>query len=167
MIKRVEAHESINNSTVMKNSEVSNKHKNKDGKLKNILSIWHFKCKRFRNWRLLKHNNRLCAHGGIKQWRVNYRENPPVVNRISVISLLDIECIHEFPIRSIDFVLDFNQYDLDVDVLVEIYLVMGVDENIREWVLQLNKSLYGINQTNKKCFDLLKNWSRNEGSPSI
>ena len=27
----------------MKKSEVKNKHKNKDGNLKNILSIWHFK----------------------------------------------------------------------------------------------------------------------------
>ena len=38
--------------------------------------------------------------------------------------------LHEFPIRSIDFVLDFTQNDLDVDVFIEIPLGMGVDGSI-------------------------------------
>ena len=37
MIKEVESHEAINHWTLMKNSKVNNKHKNKDGKLKTIL----------------------------------------------------------------------------------------------------------------------------------
>ena len=47
MIKKVGAHEDRSNCTLMKNSEVKNKHNNKVGKLKNILSIWYFKQKRF------------------------------------------------------------------------------------------------------------------------
>ena len=43
MIKEVETHESINHRKLMKKSEVKNKHKNKDNKLKTILSFWYFK----------------------------------------------------------------------------------------------------------------------------
>ena len=46
-IKEVEAHETIIHWTIMKNSGVKNKHKNKHGKLNNILYIWYFKCKRY------------------------------------------------------------------------------------------------------------------------
>ena len=45
-IKEVEAHESRSHWTLMKEREVNNKYKNKDGKLKTILSIWYFKRKR-------------------------------------------------------------------------------------------------------------------------
>ena len=68
MIKDAELHESRNHWTLMKKSEVKNKHKNKDGKLKTILSIWYFKRNRFPNGRLMKHKARICAHGGIQQW---------------------------------------------------------------------------------------------------
>ena len=36
MIKEVEAHEYRSNQELIKNSEVNNKHKNRDGKIKNI-----------------------------------------------------------------------------------------------------------------------------------
>ena len=41
--------------------------------------------------------------------------------------ILAITSIHEFPSRKIDFILAFNQFDLDVDVLMELHLVLGVD----------------------------------------
>ena len=44
-------------------------------------------------------------------------------------SLLAIASIREFPIRSIDSVLAFPQYDLDVGVFMEITLGMWVDGN--------------------------------------
>ena len=47
MTKEVEAHESISHWTLTKSSGVKIKHKNNDGKLKNILFIWSFKHKRF------------------------------------------------------------------------------------------------------------------------
>ena len=45
IIKEVEAYEDRNQWTLTTNSEVKNKHKNKDEKLKTILSIWYFKHK--------------------------------------------------------------------------------------------------------------------------
>ena len=80
----------------MENGEVNNKHKDKYGKLKDILSIWSIKRNRFPYGRLIKHKYILCSHVGIRQWGVDYWETYyPGVNYISVKSLLDIEIIHE------------------------------------------------------------------------
>ena len=67
MIKEFEAHEARIHWTLIKNSEVNNKHKNKYGKLKNILSIWSFKRKRFPDGGLMKHKPRLFTHDLIQQ----------------------------------------------------------------------------------------------------
>ena len=40
---------------------------------------------------------------------------------------------------------------------MEILLEMGVSGNRGEWVIQLNKSLYGIKQSSANCFDIIKN----------
>ena len=59
----------------------------------------------------------------MKQWGVRYWENyASVENWISARSILDIASIHELPIISIEFVRDFNQDDLDVDVFMDIPL---------------------------------------------
>ena len=71
MIKEAEAHKTRSHFTPMKNSEVNNKHKNKYGKLKTILSICYFNSKRFPYGRLMKHKPRLFSYGGIQQWEVN------------------------------------------------------------------------------------------------
>ena len=116
----------------MKNGEVNNKQKNKYGKLKTILSIWHFKRKRLLDGILTKQRFRICAHGGMHQWGVNYWETyTPLVNWIIVRSLLAIASIHELTSRSIDFVIYFNQDDLDGDVFMDLPLVMGVYKNRR------------------------------------
>ena len=47
MIQEVEEHEAISHWTLMNNSEVKNKQKDKDEKLKTIFSIWSFKRKIF------------------------------------------------------------------------------------------------------------------------
>ena len=62
-----------------------------------------------------------------------------MANRISVRLLLAIASIHEFPSISIEFVLAFNQADLDVDVFMYLPLGMGVDGKRVKWVLKLNK----------------------------
>ena len=52
--------------------------------VKTILAIWSFKRKRFPDGRLNKHKARLCAHGGMQTWGVNYWETyAPTVNWIS------------------------------------------------------------------------------------
>ena len=81
LTKEVEAHEHRNHWTLIIKSEVNNNHKNKDGQLNTILSIWYFKRKIFSYRRLMKHKSRLFLHGGMKQWGVKYWETySPVVN---------------------------------------------------------------------------------------
>ena len=53
--------------------------------VKTIQAIWSFKRKRFPDGTLNKHKSRLCAHGGMQQWGINYWETyAPVVNWTSV-----------------------------------------------------------------------------------
>ena len=64
--------------------------------------------------------------------------------------------MHEFPRRPIVFEPPFPQTDPYVDVFMEITSGMGVYINIGEWVLNLNKSLYGIKKASANWFDLIK-----------
>ena len=85
-IKEVEAHEAESHWTPMKNIEVNNMHKNIDGKLKTVLCLWYFKRKRFPDGILTKQKTRICAHGGMQQWGVNYCKNyAPVANLVNMI----------------------------------------------------------------------------------
>ena len=55
----------------------------------------------------------------MRQWAVQYWETyGPVVNWISVKSILAIASIHALPRRLIDFVLAFTQSGLDMYVLM-------------------------------------------------
>ena len=69
-----------------------------------------------------------------------------MVNWISVRSLLAIAITHKLPSRSIDFVLDFTESELDVDVFMKLPLGMGVYGNRVEWVRKFKKPIYGIKQ---------------------
>ena len=53
-----------------------------------------------------------------------------MISGISVRSLLDIASIHKFTSRLIDFVLDFPEAELDVEVFMDLPLGMGVAVNI-------------------------------------
>ena len=57
-------------------------------------------------------------------------------------SLLAIESIHELASISTDFVLASPQADLDLDVLMDRPLGMGVDGNRGKWVLKLKITLW-------------------------
>ena len=57
----------------MNKSKVNNNQKYIYGRLKNILSICSLKGKKFPYGIPMKHKYRLCAHGVIQQWGVNYR----------------------------------------------------------------------------------------------
>ena len=53
---------------------------------KTIMSIWSFKRKRLPFGMILKYKARLCAHGGMQQWGVNYWETMLL---LSIGSVLD------------------------------------------------------------------------------
>ena len=87
---------------------------------------------------------------------VNYWEkHTTVVNGISIYKLMDVYYLHEIHSISIDFVLIFTQYKLDVDVFMEIPMVMDIDGAHRVYYLtKLEVSLYGLKQASI-------NWYRN------
>ena len=68
MIKEADDHESRDHWDVAPRWE-------KPLDVKAILAIWDFKRQRFPDGRINKHKARLCAHGGMQQYGVNYWEN--------------------------------------------------------------------------------------------
>ena len=77
--------------------------------------------------------------------------------------MLAILSIYQFPRISIDLALAFPQVELDVDVFMELPLGMWVDVNRGEWVLKLNKSLYGLKKASANWFDLIKTGLKRRG----
>ena len=95
----------------------------------------------------------------MQTWGMNYWETyAPVVNWASVRLLLIIAKIHNLPSKGIDFVLAFPQAELEVPVYMELPAGFGPehDERRRNYVLQLNKSLYGLKQGSYNWFEKLK-----------
>ena len=76
--------------------------------IKPILAIWSFKRKRFPSGVINKYKARLCAHGGMQQWGINYWETyAPVVNWISVRFVLIVAQLTGLETKALDFVLAF------------------------------------------------------------
>ena len=153
MLKETQDHESRGHWEVVKRSALPIG-------VKTIQSIWSFKRKRFPDGTLNKYKARLCAHGGMQQWGINYWETyAPVVNWISVRFLLILGEIAGLESRAIDFVLAFPQADLDVPVYMELPLGMEVSGNNgerKQHLLLLRKSLYGLKQASANWHDMLK-----------
>ena len=96
--------------------------------MKTIMGNWSFKRKRLPDGTLNKHKARLCAHGGMQQWGVNYWETyAPVVNWISVRFLLIVAKLTGLETKALDFVLAFPQADLDTPVLMELPVGVSYD----------------------------------------
>ena len=149
MRKEVADHESRNHWTVLPRSEIP-------AGTKTILSIWSFKRKRYPDGRVLKHKARLCAHGGMQTWGENYWETyAPVVNWLSVRTLMALSIIHDLETRSIDFILAFPQAELDVDIYMELPYGFDIDGSKR-FILKLNKNLYGLKNASHNFWMLLK-----------
>ena len=149
MTKEVDDHEIGEHWTLMLRSDMP-------PGTKTILAIWSFKRKRYPDGRVYKHKARLCAHGGMQTWGVNYWETySPVVNWLSVRTLMALSIIHDLETRSIDFVLAFPQAELEVPVYME--LPSGFSsENSQRCVLRLNKNLYGLKNASLNFFNMLK-----------
>jgi hypothetical protein len=149
MRKEVQDHESRNHWTVLPRSAIPSG-------TKTILSIWSFKRKRYPDGRVLKHKARLCTHGGMQTWGENYWETyAPVVNWLSVRTLMALSIIHDLETRSIDFILAFPQAELDVDIYMELPYGFDIDGSKR-YILKLNKNLYGLKNASHNFWMLLK-----------
>jgi len=124
--------------------------------------IWSFKRKRRPDGSLLKHKARLCAHGGMQTWGDNYWETySPVVNMMSVRLRLLIAKIHKLDSKAIDFVLAFPQAELDVDIWMYLPIGFQVDchteaDSDRQYLLKLDRSLYGLKQGSYNWYQKLK-----------
>ncbi|KAL7466170.1 hypothetical protein ACHAXS_006459 [Conticribra weissflogii] len=121
MLKESSEHENRKHWEVIPRSEIP-------PGVKAIQAIWSFKRKRFPDGSLNKHKARLCAHGGMQQWGVNYWETyAPVVNWISMRFLLVLSEMLQLDTRAIDFVLAFPQADLDTPVYMCLPTGMVID----------------------------------------
>ncbi len=137
------------------------------GDHKTILSIWSFKRKRYPSGLINKWKARLCAHGGMQQWGVNYWETyAPVVNWISVRTLLAIAVMNDLPTTAIDFVLAFPQATLSPEekIFMEIPYGMTLPHGDRKgYVLRLKKNLYGLKQAGLNWFEYIKSGLEERG----
>ena len=121
-----------------------------------ILSVWAFKRKRYPDGRILKLKARLNAHGGMQTWGVDYWETyAPVVNWLSIRTLLTLSVIHDLETKSIDFVEAFPQADLDVPVWMELPWGFDIDGS-KNYVLKLNKNLYGLCNASRNFWEFLR-----------
>ena len=158
MKKEVEDHEKREHWEIVPRSTMTS------GK-KTIMMVWSFKRKRYPDGRINKHKARLCAHGGMQQWGIDYWETyAPVVNWLSIRTLLAISLIHGLESRSIDFVLAFPQAPLEEEVFTELPYGFGVDEAYkRQHVIKLKKNLYGLKQAGFNWFEHLSKGLKNRG----
>ena len=126
------------------------------GNAKVIQAIWSFKRKRRPDGTLIKHKARLCAHGGMQTHGINFWDTyAPVVNWMSIRTLLILSTIHKHHTRSIDFTLAFPQAETDVTIYMEIPLGCSVPEG-GDYVCLLLKNLYGLKQAAKTWFEYLR-----------
>ena len=134
--------------------------------MKTIMEIWSFKRRRHPDGTLNKHKARLCAHGGMQQWGVNYWETyAPVVNWTSVQFMLIIGQLSGLKTKALDFVLAFPQADLDTPVYMEIPIGVSVDgiHQNKKYVMRLLKSLYGLKQASSNWYSCLKQGLKDRG----
>jgi hypothetical protein len=158
MQKEIEDHQNRNHWSLTKRTSLPKT-------AKTILAIWSFRRKTAPDGRIVKHKARICCHGGMQQWGVNYWETyAPVVNWFSIRTLLALSIIHKLESRSIDFTLAFPQADLDIDVFMELPIGFEVPGGkSKEYVLKLNKNLYGLKQAAFNWFEHLKNGLQRRG----
>ena len=149
MQEEIAAHVKRNHWTVIPKSEIP-------PKTKSIMAIWAFKKKRNPFGKVQKYKARLCARGGHQIWGKNYWETfAPVVNWLSVRTMLEISIIHKLQTRSIDFTLAFPQADLLEEIFMLLPAGIEVQDKSQIYVLRLNKSLYGLKQSARNWFQCL------------
>ena len=123
-----------------------------------ITSIWDFKRKLSPDGVILKYKYLICDDGRHQQWGINYWETyAPVVNWITIWTMLILSLINLLHSRVIDFTLAFPQAELNVDIymlLPEGYNM--VSNNTSGKVLKIHLNLYGLKQDALTWFQTLK-----------
>eukprot|EP00957_Ditylum_brightwellii_P010042 757764-Ditylum_brightwellii.AAC.1 len=89
---------------------------------------------------LMKHKAQLCTYGGMQKWGVDFWETySPILNWITVMTLLAIAAINDLPTSLIDFVLAFPQAELDVVVFMKLLIGIDVQQgHAKDYILHLN-----------------------------
>ena len=100
---------------------------------------------------------RLCINGSSQIKGVNYWDTySPVVSWETIQSLLTLSILNGWNTRQIDFVLAFPQAKPECDMYMEIPRGCNVEGSKRDYVLKLNKNLYGSKQASRLWFEHLR-----------
>ena len=120
MRKEIGVHEIYKHWTLFRRRELNGK--------RTIVSIWSFNRNRAPDGRPIKNEAFLCAHKGILKLGANYWDTySPVVNWMSVRSMLTLIILRELHIKLVDFVLAYNQYDVKTKIFMELPIGFGVE----------------------------------------
>ena len=130
--------------------------------IKTINALWAFKIKLFPSGEINKYKSHLCVRGDQqKEDHIEVDYYSPVVSCTAVRLLFCLKLIYRWEGRQIDYVNTFCQAPLDDPIYMNIPRGMKIKENgqiqdNRDYVLKLNKSLYGLCQSSKTWFEHLK-----------
>ena len=119
--------------------------------------VWSMKRKRrVGTGEVYKWKARLCIDGSSQQKGVNYWDTySPVVSWETFRSLLTLAILNNWETRQIDFVLAFPQAKVECPMFMEVPQGCNVDGSRKDYVLSLEKNLYGARQASKVWFNFL------------
>lgn len=124
---------------------------------------WALRVKRTPDGEVLKYKARFCVRGDKQVYGEDYFESyAPVVQWSTVRLMLIMSIVHGMSTRQVDYQNAFAQATLKEDVYIEVPQGYG-DEEGRDIVLKLNKSLYGLTQAPACFFSLLKSTLEQRG----
>lgn len=150
MISELEAHSQREHWTILPASAVPEGHKI-------MRAVWSMKRKRkVATGEVYKWKARLCVDGSSQEHGVNYWETyAPTVQWETLRTLLTLALANNWTTRQLDFVLAFPQADVECPMYMEVPRGCNVDGNKKDFVLRLNKNLYGSKQAGKIWFNFL------------
>ena len=127
---------------------------------KNVLpAVWAMKRKRdIATQAIKKYKARLNLHGGKQVFGEDFYETyAPVVGWMTVRLLLIIAAIMKWRTRQVDFVLAYPQADIEQPMYMELPSGVLPTDSSKDYVLKLNKNLYGQKQAGRIWAEHLQN----------
>lgn len=125
---------------------------------KSILpAIWSFRRKMTPDGTVYRHRARLCVHGGRQKDGIDFFETyAPVVSWTTVRFLFILASLKGIESRQIDYVQSFPQSDLTEEVFMQLPAGFKPPDDSQQYVLTLEKNLYGLKQDANNWFEHLK-----------